>query len=77
MPTVHLRVKVKPNARVSSLEQVPDGTWVAKLKAPPVDGKANEELVTLVAEHLGCRKAAVVIKAGAGGRMKLIKIEVP
>jgi uncharacterized protein (TIGR00251 family) len=77
MPTVQLRVKVKPNARVSSLEQVPDGTWVAKLKAPPVDGKANEELVTLVAVHFGCRKAAVAIKAGAGGRMKLIKIEVP
>ena len=77
MPTVHLRVKVKPNARVSSLEQVPDGTWLAKLKAPPVDGKANEELVTLMAEHFGCRKAAVAIKSGVGGRMKLIKIEVP
>jgi len=77
MATVHLRVKVKPNARVSSLEQAPDGTWVAKLKAPPVDGKANEELVALVADHLGCRKAAVTIKAGAGGRMKLIKVEAP
>jgi uncharacterized protein (TIGR00251 family) len=77
MPTVHLRVKVKPKSQVSSLEQVPDGTWVAKLKAPPVDGKANEELVTLVAKHLGCHKAAVTIKAGAGGRMKLIKVEVP
>ncbi len=77
MATVHLRVKVKPNARVSSLEQLLDGTWVAKLKAPPVDGKANEELVALVAEHLGCRKAAVTIKAGAGGRMKLIKVEAP
>lgn len=77
MTTVHLRVKVKPNARVSSLEQAPDGTWLAKLKAPPVDGKANAELVGLVAEHLGCRRAAVTIKAGVAGRMKLIRVEAP
>jgi len=72
-----LRVKVKPRARTSSLVQAPDGTWLAKLKAPPVDGKANEELVALVAEHFQCRKAAVTIKSGASGRMKLVKIEAP
>ena len=69
-----LRVKVKPNARASSLAQEPDGTWLARLKSPPVDGKANEELIALVAEHFHCRKAAVLIKAGASGRMKLLKI---
>ena len=71
----HLQVKVKPNAKVSSLEQEADGTWVAKLKAAPVDGKANEELIALVADRLRCRKAAVTIKAGAGGRLKLIKVD--
>ena len=70
-----LRIKVKPNARASSLEQLPDGTWQAKLKAPPVDGKANEELIALVAEHFRCRKSAVVIKAGASARNKVIRIE--
>lgn len=70
-----LQIKVKPRARVSSLEQNPDGTWLAKLKAAPVDGKANEELVSLVAEHFNCRRSAVTIKAGASGRMKLVKVE--
>ena len=69
-----LQVKVKPRARVSSLEQLADGTWVARLKAPPVDGKANAELVALVAERFGCAKAAVEIKSGAGGRVKLVKV---
>jgi uncharacterized protein len=70
-----LQVKVKPRARVSSLEQNADGTWLANLKSPPVEGKANEELVALVAEHFKCRKAAVTIKAGASGRTKLVKVE--
>ena len=70
-----LQVKVKPRSRISLLEQAPDGTWVARLKAPPVDGRANAELVALIAERFGCRKAAVTIKAGAGGRTKLVKVE--
>ena len=70
-----LQMKVKARARVSSLEQRPDGTWLAKLKAAPVDGKANEELVALLAEHFNCRRSAVTIKAGASGRMKVVEVE--
>jgi uncharacterized protein (TIGR00251 family) len=75
MSTFLLRVRVKPNARTSSLEQAQDGSWRALLKSPPVDGRANEELISLVAAHFRCRKAAVVIKAGASGRTKLVKVE--
>jgi len=77
MASVMLQVKVKPGARVSSLHQDQDGSWRAQLKSPPVDGKANAELVALVADHFGCRKSAVVIKSGASGRMKLVKVETP
>ena len=70
-----IQVKVKPNARTSSFAQGEDGTWQAQLKSPPIDGKANEELVALVARHFGCRKAAVSIKSGASGRLKLVRIE--
>lgn len=69
-----LQVKVKPRARVSELSQAADGTWVARIKAPPVDGKANEELVALIAEKFRCPKAAVTIKAGASARTKLVKV---
>ena len=69
-----LQVKAKPGARVSALTRQNDGTWLAQLKAPPVDGKANAELVALVAATFGCRKSEVEIKAGAGGRMKLVRI---
>lgn len=71
-----IQVKVKPNSRASVLEQKDDGTWLAQLKSPPVDGKANEELLTLVAKHFECRKSDVSIKAGASARVKLIRIEV-
>ena len=70
-----LQIKVKPNARVSSLIEGPEGTWLAHIKSPPVDGKANRELIELVAEHFGCAKSAVSIKRGASGRMKLVQVD--
>lgn len=70
-----IQVKVKPNARTSSLVQGVDGCWQAQLKSPPVDGKANEELIALVARQFDCRRADVTIRAGASGRMKLVAID--
>ena len=71
-----IQVKVKPNSRASVLEQQDDGTWLAQIKSPPVEGKANDELLALVAKHFRCRKSEVSIKAGASGRVKLVRIEV-
>lgn len=70
-----IQVKVKPNARSSSLEETEGGLWLAQLNSPPVDGMANEELVALVARHFGCPKSAVSIRSGASGRLKLIRID--
>ena len=70
-----LQVKVKPGARESVLEAAADGTWLARIKAPPVDGKANAELVALVARHFGVRKAQVTIRSGTSGRLKLVQVD--
>lgn len=69
-----LLIKAKPSARISSLTQLDDGTWLAQLKSPPVDGKANAELVALVSKRFGCTKSAVSIKTGAGSKLKRVEI---
>ena len=69
-----IQVKVKPNARASTFALSEAGTWLAHLKSPPVEGKANEELIALVARQFGCRKAEVTIVGGASGRMKWVRI---
>jgi len=75
MAPVTLQVKVKPRSKTSELVQSADGTWVARLKSPPVDGKANAELIALVAKKFHCGKAAVTIKAGAASRTKIVRVE--
>lgn len=73
---VGFQVKVKPGSRVSALTPSEEGPWVAQIKSPPVDGKANAELVALVAKHFGCTRAAVRIKAGASGPIKLVEVDI-
>jgi len=77
MPPRLIQIKVKPNSHASLLEQKADGTWVALIKSPPVDGKANHELIRLVAKYFACRKSDVSIKTGGSSRTKLIQIELP
>ena len=75
MPPRIIQIKVKPNSRASLLQQNEGGTWLAQVKSPPVDGKANEELIALVAKHFECRKSEVSIKSGGSSRLKLVQIE--
>jgi len=70
-----LQVKVKPNSRVCGLEALDDGSWLARVKSPPVDGKANNELVTLIARHFKLPKSRVSVKSGVSGRMKLVQVD--
>ena len=70
-----IQVRVKPNARESALEPATDGSWLARLKAPPIEGRANDELVALVTRHFGLRRAQVSIKSGAGARLKLLQLD--
>lgn len=70
-----LQLKLKPNARTRLLSEQADGSWLAQVKAAPVDGKANEEVIRLVAEHFGVRRAQVSIRSGGSGRRKLMQID--
>ena len=70
-----LRIQVKPNARASVLEAQDDGSWVARIAAPPVDGAANEALLRLVAEHFGVRRSQVRLKSGGASRLKRVEID--
>lgn len=69
-----VKVKVKPGAREEGLTQLADGSWLASVKAPPVDGKANAALIALIAAHFGVRKAQVNIRSGGGARIKRVEI---
>ncbi len=69
-----LQVKVKPNSKVQKIIEEADGSLTINLKSPPVDGKANEELIKLLAEKFDIPKSDIRIKSGLSSRKKLVEI---
>jgi uncharacterized protein (TIGR00251 family) len=52
-----------------------DGSLKVRLKAPPVRGEANRELVSLLAGRFGVAESAVRIVRGHTSRVKTVSIE--
>ncbi len=70
------RVKVKPNSKTPRVIEEEDGSFTVYLKSPPVDGKANEELIKTLAAKYNVPKSHVTIKSGLSARQKLVEIDV-
>lgn len=69
-----IQVKVKPNSKQQTIKITVDGTFIVSLKSPPVDGKANKELIELLAKKFNLSKSEITIKSGLSARNKLIII---
>jgi hypothetical protein len=68
-------VRVTPRAPKNEIVNIlSDGTVKVHLTAPPVDGKANAELLKFLAKVLDVPLKQVELVAGVGGRNKLISI---
>lgn len=68
-----LAIKVKPNSKQQKIEKKEDN-WYIYLKSPPVDGKANKELIKLLADYFHVKKSDVKIKSGLSNSRKIIEI---
>ena len=47
-----LKITVKPNARKNEVTRATDGTLVIRVTVPPIEGKANEKVIEVLAEYL-------------------------
>jgi len=68
------QIKVKPNSKKQDVIEEPDGSLTVCLKSPPVDGKANDELIKLLAEKFDVPKSSIQIKSGLRSKTKRIEI---
>lgn len=71
---VEIEVVVVPRSSRSAIAGLHDGRVKVQLNAPPVDGEANAELISLVAKLLGVRKSDVAIVSGERGKRKRLLI---
>jgi uncharacterized protein len=69
-----ITVKVKPGSPKNGVSKIDESHYVVRVKAPPVEGRANEELIEVLADHFQQRKREIVILRGAAGRTKIVEV---
>ena len=79
MNSMTLVCKVTPNSRESacagwSTDAQGRPVLLVKLAAPPVDGRANDELVRFLAVWCGCPRNQIAITRGASSRTKTLQV---
>ncbi len=69
-----VRVKVITRAKRSEIIKMRENYLKAKLHSPPVQNKANRELIRLLANYYSIKKSAIKIIEGKKCREKLVEI---
>lgn len=67
-------VHVKPRSSQSKVEQINDGEFKVWVRVVPEKGKANEEMLQLLADYFRVKKAAVRLVIGKTAREKLVEV---
>ena len=71
---VLVRVKAKAHAREDGVLGVRAGELTVSVRAPAEKGKANEEIIRVVAEALGLPRQRVVLKSGGSSPHKTLQV---
>jgi uncharacterized protein len=70
-----IAVRLQPRASRDEIVGVRAGVVVVRVTAPPVGGKANEALRSLLAKRAGVAPSRVSIVRGHGAREKLVEVQ--
>lgn len=72
--TFTIKVTVKPNAKKEAINYK-DGVYEVKVSKPPIEGKANENVIKLIADYFQVPKSYVKIIRGEASRIKFLEIK--
>ena len=72
---VMVTLRIAPRASRDGVAGVMGDALKIRLRAPPVDGKANAALRAFLAGALGVPERAVTIVAGETGRLKRVRVD--
>lgn len=72
---VHIKIYARPSAKKTEIDGLHGEDRIKiRIHAPPVDGKANEELLRFLAELFDCSLSRVTLVTGEKSKLKTISI---
>ncbi len=68
-------VKLKPRAKADRICGTPEGDILVAVTSPPLQNRANDHCIALLAKRLGCARSSLRIIKGGHFREKVIACE--
>ena len=72
-----LKIHIQPGAKKNEVAGTYGDAVKIKIKAAPVEGRANEELIKFLAKTLSVKRSDIVIRSGLSSRQKILEINCP
>ena len=75
MAEAQIEVRLRPRGRRDQLVGMRDGVLLARVTAPPVEGRANKALCQMIAKRIGIAPSRVSVVQGEKSRNKVVRVE--
>jgi hypothetical protein len=75
MAEARIEVRLRPRGHRDQLLGIGDGILLARVTAPPVEGRANKALCRLIAKRIGIAPSKVSVVRGEKSRNKVVRVE--
>ena len=71
---MRIYISVSPRSSKNEIKKLSEGEYKVKIKAPPVDGKANDMLIKVLAEYFKVPSSCISIVGGKSTKRKMVDI---
>ncbi|MCL4338541.1 DUF167 domain-containing protein [Patescibacteria group bacterium] len=69
-----INLLVKTKAKENRVQKIDGANLKVFVKAPPLAGKANAQIVEVLAKYFNCRKSDINIVSGLKSKKKIVEI---
>lgn len=69
-----ISVYIKLKSKIEGVEKMPDGSYIVRANARPIDGEANTRIIELLSDFFKVPKRSITIVSGHASKNKIIEI---
>ncbi len=67
-------IKARPNSKEELIKKIDENHFLVRVKEPPIQGRANRAIISLVAKYFGLAPTQVIIVSGFTAKNKIIEL---
>ena len=71
---MRITVRAKPKSKENKVEKLDEKNYIVSVKSPPIEGKANNEIIKTLAKYFKTAPSNIFIASGLNSKIKIIDV---